>query len=119
MADEVPEEILKRYGENGATVWKRALKEGKALGAKTAKHPLSSEVANIVNSVIARSEKDGYKVVTAENVIDMCASLSKRGASLPDRSGVKAIVTKAVACVLSMPVPEKKEKAKETPPPSK
>lgn len=117
MADDVPEEILKKYGEVGATLYKKTLKEGKALGAKTAKHPLSSEVANIVNSVIAKSEKDGYKAVTAESLIDQCANMSKRGASIPDRSGVKALLTRNIATLLSMPVPDKVEKPKVTPPP--
>ena len=115
MADDVPEEIQKKYGEVGATLYKKTLKEGKALGAKTAKHPLSSEVASIVNSVIAKSEKDGYKAVTIENLIDQCANLSKRGASDPDRSGVKALLTKIVATLLSIPVPAKEPKV--TPPP--
>jgi len=115
MADEIPEEILKKYGEVGATLYKKTLKEGKALGAKTAKHPLSSEVANIVNSCIAKSEKDGYKPVTVEQLVDACANVSKRGASDPDRSGVKALVTKFVTCLLSMPVPPKETKV--SPPP--
>jgi len=117
MADDVPEEILKKYGEVGATLYKKTLKEGKALGAKTAKHPLSSEVASIVNQVIAKSEKEGYKAITIENLVDLCANMSKRGASDPDRSGVKALATKVVATLLSIPIPPKETKV--TPPPQK
>ncbi len=118
-SDEVPEEILKKYGEVGATLYKKTMKEGKALGAKTAKHPLSSEIANMVSSVIAKSEKDGFKPVTVENVIDACANISKRGASDPDRIGIKTLTTRLIGCMLSMPIAEKKttEKPKETPPP--
>lgn len=116
MVDEVPEEILKKYGESGASLYRATLKKGKALGAKTAKHPLSSEVATIVNQVIAKSEKADYKAVTIENLVDLCANVSKRGASDPDRSGVKGLATKVIATLLSIPIPPKATKA---PPPPK
>lgn len=118
---EIPEDVTKKHGSVGESVYKKGHKDGKLEGAKVAKSPFATEVNNVTNSILKARSKDGYKAPDYTKLANLCQSSFKIGVSAPDRNKIKAIVITGLKVMESMVLPPKKEKAKakETPPTSK
>jgi len=114
---EIPEDVTKKYGSIGESVYKKGHKDGKLEGAKVAKSPFATEVNNLTNSILKAKSKEGYKAPDYTKLANLFQSSFKIGEPAPDRNKIKAIVTTGLKVMESMALPPKK--VKETPPTSK
>jgi len=114
---EIPDDITKKYGSTGESIFKRGHKGGKLEGAKIAKSPFATEVNNLTNSILKAKTKENYKAPSANDVGKICSNTFKFDGNEPDRNALKRIVITALKAMEGMELPPKKVKSEKPPTP--
>jgi hypothetical protein len=114
---DVPDTIIERLGSQGVNVFKQGHKAGKLEGAKVAKDEFATEMNSVVNGVITAKGKDGYKAPDTEELGKVVSQVFGYGKPLPDRNGVKRLITTALKVMdgQAKPAPTPKSKTPPTP----
>ena len=107
---EIPESVTQRFGQAGEGLFKQGYKQGNLDGKKVAQDQLAIEMNSVVNGVVNAKKKDGYQPKTVDDVAKLVGQTFALGKPLPDRNGVKKLITAFIHALDAMPKPEPKPK---------
>ncbi len=117
---EIPSNIADKNGSEGVRLFTLGYRSGSADGKKESSDPLVKEIGIVASSIVAKRAKEDYKAPVITDLGQLCKSKFDYGKPEPDRSGVKAIILKAVELLATMekPVVTPKDKPEPKPEPA-